>query len=69
LTTYSIFSHETLRLFEDLACFYAIADLGISLLGGFGAVGPGRASGPGHFDPVRPRPAQPTGGAVTGLHA
>jgi hypothetical protein len=56
LTTYSIVSHETLRLFEDRACFYAIADLGISLLGGFGAVGLGWALGPGHFDLVRPRP-------------
>ena len=60
LTTYSIVSHETLRLFEDRACFYAIADLGISLLGGFGAVGLGWTLGPGHFDPVRPRPARLT---------
>jgi CrcB protein len=41
LTTYSTFSYETLRLLEDRARFYAIANVIGSLLGGFGAVGLG----------------------------
>jgi fluoride exporter len=41
LTTYSTFSYEILRLLEDRARFYAVADVGASLLGGFGAVGLG----------------------------
>ena len=41
LTTYSTFSYEILRLLEDRARFYAAADIGASLLGGFGAVGLG----------------------------
>jgi fluoride exporter len=41
LTTYSTFSYETLRLLEDGARFYAVAYLGASLVGGFGAVGIG----------------------------
>jgi CrcB protein len=41
LTTYSTFSYEILRLLEDRARFYAAADVGASLLGGFGAVGLG----------------------------
>jgi CrcB protein len=41
LTTYSTFSYETLRLLENGARFYAIANVAASLLGGFGAVGLG----------------------------
>jgi fluoride exporter len=41
LTTYSTFSYEILRLLEDRARFYALAYVGASLLGGFGAVGLG----------------------------
>lgn len=41
LTTYSTFSYEILRLVEDRARLYAVADIGVSLLGGFGAVGLG----------------------------
>jgi CrcB protein len=41
LTTYSTFSYESLRLLEDRARFYAAANVGASLLGGFGAVGLG----------------------------
>jgi fluoride exporter len=41
LTTYSTFSYEILRLLEDRARFYAVADIGASLLGGFGSVGLG----------------------------
>jgi CrcB protein len=41
LTTYSTFSYETLRLLENGARFYAVANVGASLLGGFGAVGLG----------------------------
>jgi CrcB protein len=41
LTTYSTFSYEILRLLEDRARFYAVANVGASLLGGFGAVGLG----------------------------
>ena len=41
LTTYSTFSYEILRLLEDRARFYALANVGASLLGGFGAVGLG----------------------------
>jgi fluoride exporter len=41
LTTYSTFSYEVLRLLEDGARFYAVANVVASLLGGFGAVGLG----------------------------
>jgi CrcB protein len=41
LTTYSTFSYEILRLVEDRARFYAVADVMASLLGGFGAAGLG----------------------------
>jgi CrcB protein len=41
LTTYSTFSYEILRLLEDRARFYAVANVAASLLGGFGAVGLG----------------------------
>jgi CrcB protein len=41
LTTYSTFSYETLRLLENGARFYAIANVSASLLGGFGSVGLG----------------------------
>lgn len=41
LTTYSTFSYEIMRLLEDRAGFYAAANVGASLLGGFGAVGLG----------------------------
>jgi len=41
LTTYSTFSYEILRLLEDRARFYALANVVASLLGGFGAVGLG----------------------------
>ena len=41
LTTYSTFSYEILRLLEDRARFYAAANVGASVLGGFGAVGLG----------------------------
>ncbi len=39
LTTYSTLSYEIVQLLEDGAWFYAGADAGTSLLGGFGAVG------------------------------
>jgi CrcB protein len=38
LTTYSTFSYETLRLLEGGARFYALANIGISVLAGLGAV-------------------------------
>jgi CrcB protein len=41
LTTYSTFSYEILRLLEDRARFYALANVVASLVGGFGAVGLG----------------------------
>jgi CrcB protein len=41
LTTYSTFSYETLRLLETGARFYAVANVVVALLGGFGAVGLG----------------------------
>ena len=41
LTTYSTFSYEILRLLENRARFYALANAVASLLGGFGAVGLG----------------------------
>ena len=41
LTTYSTFSFEILRLLEDRARFYAVANVGASLFGGLGAVGLG----------------------------
>jgi CrcB protein len=45
LTTYSTFSYEILRLLEERAWFYATSNVGASLLGGFGAVGLGWATG------------------------
>jgi CrcB protein len=47
LTTYSTFSYEILRLLEDRARFYALAYVGASLVGGFGAVGLGWTVGTG----------------------
>lgn len=41
LATYRTFGDEILRLLEDRATSYAVADIGASLLGGFGAVGLG----------------------------
>jgi fluoride exporter len=41
LTTYSTFSHETLRLVEVGARFYAVVYVAGSLLGGLGAAGLG----------------------------
>jgi fluoride exporter len=41
LTTYSTFSYDILLLLENRARFYAVANVGVSLLGGFGAVGLG----------------------------
>jgi CrcB protein len=41
LTTYSTFSYETLRLLEIGSRFHAVANVFVSLLGGFGAVGLG----------------------------
>jgi CrcB protein len=38
LTTYSTFSFETMRLWEQRARFYAVANVGISLIAGLGAV-------------------------------
>lgn len=38
LTTFSTFSYETLRLLENGARFYAFANVGISVVSGFGAV-------------------------------
>lgn len=38
LTTYSTFSFETMRLWEQHARFYAVANVAISLVAGVGAV-------------------------------
>ncbi|HEY4020522.1 MAG TPA: fluoride efflux transporter CrcB [Pseudonocardiaceae bacterium] len=38
LTTYSTFSFETMRLWEQRARFYAVANVAISLIAGLGAV-------------------------------
>lgn len=38
LTTYSTFSFETMRLWEQHARFYAVANVAISLVAGLGAV-------------------------------
>ena len=45
LTTYSTFSYETLRLFEDGARLYALLNVGISLFVGLGAAVVGYAVG------------------------
>ena len=41
LTTYSTFGYETLRLFDGGARFYALANVGISMAAGLGAVSVG----------------------------
>jgi CrcB protein len=41
LTTYSTFGYETLRLFDSGARFYAMANVGISVVAGLGAVSVG----------------------------
>jgi len=38
LTTYSTFSYETVRLWEQHARFYAVANVAVSLIAGLGAV-------------------------------
>ena len=38
LSTYSTFSYETLRLLETRARFLAVANVGVALVAGFGAV-------------------------------
>ena len=43
LTTYSTFSYETLRLTEEGAGFYALANVGGSVVGGLGAAFTGAA--------------------------
>lgn len=43
LTTYSTFSYETLRLGEQGAGFYALANVGGSIVGGLGAAFTGAA--------------------------
>jgi fluoride exporter len=43
LTTYSTFSYETLRLFEDGARWYALANVGVSVVAGVGAAALGWA--------------------------
>lgn len=45
LTTYSTFSYETFRLFEDGARLYALLNAGISLLAGLGSAVIGYALG------------------------
>jgi CrcB protein len=45
LTTYSTFSYETLRLYEDGARLYAGANVLLTLTGGLGAVLAGFAAG------------------------
>jgi len=45
LTTYSTFSYETFRLFEDGARLYALANVGVSLLAGLGSAAIGYAIG------------------------
>lgn len=45
LTTYSTFSYETFRLFEDGARLYALLNTGISLLAGLGSAVIGYALG------------------------
>jgi CrcB protein len=45
LTTYSTFSYETLRLAQDGAGFYAVANVAGSLAAGLGAVFAGTAMG------------------------
>lgn len=45
LTTYSTFSYETLRLFEEGARLYSLLNVAVSLLAGFGAAVVGYAVG------------------------
>jgi CrcB protein len=45
LTTYSTMSYETLRLFEDGARLFAVANVAVSLTAGLGAAVLGRAVG------------------------
>lgn len=45
LTTYSTFSYETFRLFEDGARLYALLNAGVSLLAGLGSAVIGYALG------------------------
>jgi len=45
LTTYSTFSFETLRLYEDGATLYALANVAVSLAAGMGAAVVGYALG------------------------
>jgi CrcB protein len=45
LSTYSTFSYETLRLVEDRARFYAVANVVVALVAGFGAAGLGWTAG------------------------
>jgi CrcB protein len=45
LSTYSTFSFETLRLLEEGARFYALANVAVSLVGGIGAAALGWSIG------------------------
>jgi fluoride exporter len=45
LTTYSTFSYETLRLFEQKARFFAVANISASIVAGLGAAYLGLALG------------------------
>lgn len=45
LSTYSTFSYETMRLAQDGARFYAVANVAVSLVGGIGAAALGWSLG------------------------
>jgi len=45
LSTFSTFSYETVRLFEDRSRFYALANIAISLVAGLGAAALGWSIG------------------------